>query len=37
VQSVVDRAADVGFDDVLRKPLHRREIADALARALGRE
>jgi CheY-like chemotaxis protein len=34
-QTVVDRAATVGINEVLRKPLHRREIADALARALG--
>jgi len=37
VQSVVDRAAEVGVNEVLRKPLHRREIADALARVLGGE
>jgi PAS domain S-box-containing protein len=36
-QSVVDRAAEVGINEVLRKPLHRREIADSLARALGGE
>jgi PAS domain S-box-containing protein len=36
-QSLVDRAAQVGIDEVLRKPLHRREIADSLARMLGGE
>ncbi len=36
VQSVVDRAYEVGVNEVLRKPLHGREIADSLARALGR-
>jgi CheY-like chemotaxis protein len=35
VPSVVDRAAEVGVDEVLRKPLHRREIAESLARVLG--
>jgi signal transduction histidine kinase/ActR/RegA family two-component response regulator len=35
VQSVVDRASQAGVNEVLRKPLHRREIADSLARALG--
>jgi PAS domain S-box-containing protein len=37
VQSVVDRAAAVGVDEVLRKPVHGREIADSLARVLSRE
>jgi len=37
VQSVVARAAEVGVNEVLRKPLHRREIADSLARVLGDE
>jgi CheY-like chemotaxis protein len=37
VQSVVDRAAEVGVNEVLRKPLHRQEIADSLARVLGSE
>jgi CheY-like chemotaxis protein len=35
--SLVDRAAEVGVNEVLRKPLHRREIADSLARVLGGE
>jgi CheY-like chemotaxis protein len=35
VPSVVDRATEVGVDEVLRKPLHRREIAESLARVLG--
>jgi PAS domain S-box-containing protein len=35
--SLADRAAEVGVNEVLRKPLHRREIADSLARALGGE
>ncbi len=35
VQSVVDGAAEVGVNELLRKPLHSREIADALARVLG--
>jgi CheY-like chemotaxis protein len=37
VQSVVDRASEVGVNEVLRKPLHRREIADSLARAFSGE
>jgi CheY-like chemotaxis protein len=37
VQSVVDRAAAVGVDEVLRKPVHGRELADSLARVLSRE
>jgi CheY-like chemotaxis protein len=37
VQSMVDRAAEVGVNEVLRKPLHRREIADSLARVLAGE
>jgi CheY-like chemotaxis protein len=37
VQSVADRAAEVGVNELLRKPLHSREIADALARVLGGE
>jgi hypothetical protein len=32
---VVDRAAEVGINEVLRKPLRRREIADSLARVLS--
>ena len=36
VQSVVDRASEVGINEVLRKPLHRREIAESLARASQR-
>jgi CheY-like chemotaxis protein len=35
IPSVVDRATEVGVDEVLRKPLHRREIAESLARVLG--
>jgi PAS domain S-box-containing protein len=35
VPSVVDRATEVGVDEVMRKPLHRREIAESLARVLG--
>ena len=35
--SLVDRAAAVGGNEVLRKPLHRRDIADSLARVLGGE
>jgi len=30
-----DRAADIGLSDVLRKPLHRLELADSLARVLA--
>jgi signal transduction histidine kinase len=37
VASVVDRAAQIGVKEVLRKPLHQREIADSLARVLGGE
>ena len=37
VQSVVDRAAEVGVNEVLRKPLHSQEIADSLARVLSGE
>jgi PAS domain S-box-containing protein len=37
VASVVDRAAQIGVNEVLRKPLHQREIADSLARVLGGE
>lgn len=35
VAAVVDRATQVGVNEVLRKPLHRREIAESLARVLG--
>ena len=35
--ALVERAAKVGVNEVLRKPLHRREIADSLARVLGGE
>jgi signal transduction histidine kinase len=31
---LANRAADIGLSDVLRKPLHRRELADSLARVL---
>ena len=34
VAPLVDRAAQAGIAEVLRKPLHAREIADALARVL---
>jgi CheY-like chemotaxis protein len=32
---LVERAAGIGIDEVLRKPLHQRDIAEALARALA--
>jgi CheY-like chemotaxis protein len=32
---LVSRAGEIGIDEVLRKPLHGREIAEALARLLG--
>jgi len=35
VPSVIDRATQVGVDEVLRKPLHRREIVESLAGVLG--
>ncbi len=35
VASVVERAAEVGVNEVLRKPLHTRDIGEALARVLG--
>jgi PAS domain S-box-containing protein len=31
---LADRAADVGLSEVLRKPLHRRDLAESLARVL---
>jgi PAS domain S-box-containing protein len=31
---LANRAAEIGLSDVLRKPLHRRELADSLARVL---
>jgi DNA-binding NtrC family response regulator len=31
---LANRAADIGLSEVLRKPLHRRELADSLARVL---
>jgi PAS domain S-box-containing protein len=31
---LANRAADIGLSDVLRKPLHRRDLADSLARVL---
>jgi CheY-like chemotaxis protein len=34
VAPLVDRATEIGIDEVLRKPLHAREIAEALARVL---
>jgi PAS domain S-box-containing protein len=33
---ISERAADAGVDEILRKPLQSRELASALARALGR-
>jgi PAS domain S-box-containing protein len=32
---LVKRAAELGVDEVLRKPLHRRELAESLSRVLG--
>jgi CheY-like chemotaxis protein len=32
---LTNRAAEVGVNEVLRKPLHRRDLAEALARVLG--
>ncbi len=32
---LTNRAADIGINEVLRKPLHRRDLAESLARALG--
>jgi PAS domain S-box-containing protein len=32
---LTNRAAEVGVTEVLRKPLHRRDLAESLARALG--
>ncbi len=32
---LTNRAAEIGVNEVLRKPLHRRDLAEALARALG--
>jgi CheY-like chemotaxis protein len=32
---LANRAADVGLSEVLRKPLHRRDLADSLARVLA--
>jgi len=31
---LASRAADIGSSEVLRKPLHRRELAESLARVL---
>jgi FixJ family two-component response regulator len=31
---LTNRAADIGVNDVLRKPLHRRDLAESLARVL---
>jgi PAS domain S-box-containing protein len=36
VVSLVERAREAGVVEVLRKPLHQRDIAEALARVLGR-
>ena len=33
-EQLADRAAETGVTEVLRKPLHRRDLADSLARAL---
>jgi CheY-like chemotaxis protein len=35
VAPLVDRAAEVGIAEVLRKPIHGRDIAESLARLLG--
>jgi PAS domain S-box-containing protein len=32
---LTNRAAEIGVNEVLRKPLHRRDLAESLARALG--
>jgi CheY-like chemotaxis protein len=32
---LTNRAAEIGVTEVLRKPLHRRDLAESLARALG--
>jgi len=32
---LTNRAAEIGVNEVLRKPLHRRDLADSLARVLG--
>jgi PAS domain S-box-containing protein len=32
---LASRAAEIGFNELLRKPLHRRDLAEALARVLG--
>jgi len=32
---LANRAADVGMSEVLRKPLHRRDLAESLARVLA--
>jgi CheY-like chemotaxis protein len=32
---LTNRAAEIGVNEVLRKPLHRRDLAEALARVLG--
>ena len=31
---LANRAEDIGLSDVLRKPLHRRDLAESLARVL---
>jgi PAS domain S-box-containing protein len=36
VACVVERATQIGINEVLRKPLHARDIAESLARILGR-
>jgi FixJ family two-component response regulator len=32
---LTSRAAEIGVNEVLRKPLHRHDLAESLARALG--
>ena len=34
---LTDRALEIGVSELLRKPLHRRELAESLARALATE
>jgi len=35
VAPLVERATEIGIDEVLRKPLRERDIAESLARVLG--
>ena len=35
VAPLVERATEIGIDEVLRKPLHGRDIAESFARVLG--